>query len=115
MRLLVCGSRDWTDINRLWATLDPLIPAIDVVIEGGARGADLMAAAWANHRGIAVERYPADWKAYGKAAGYKRNEQMLAEGRPDLVIAFPLGESRGTWMMVRLARGAGVPVLVVPA
>ena len=79
-----------------------------VVIHGGARGADISADVCALAFGIDVEVYPADWAKHGKAAGPIRNAQMLREGRPDAVLAFPGG--RGTADMVRRAKRAGVPV-----
>jgi predicted Rossmann-fold nucleotide-binding protein len=42
-----------------------------------------------------------------------RNRQMLTEGRPDLVVAFPGG--KGTANMVALARKAGVEIVEVQA
>jgi hypothetical protein len=51
----------------------------------------------------------ADWKRFGRAAGPMRNERMLKEGRPDLVIAFP-GRT-GTAGMKALAREAGVMII----
>jgi len=111
MRVLVCGGRDFSDRTLLKATLDHLAPS--VVISGGARGADALAAEWAeatgwNVGGVHLEEFPADWTAHGKAAGPIRNQQMLDEGKPDLVVAFPGG--RGTADMVRRARAAGVEV-----
>ena len=61
-----------------------------------------------------VETYPADWDRHGKSAGPIRNRQMLAEGHPDLVVAFPDTVSRGTWDMIGAARHAGVKVWVMP-
>jgi hypothetical protein len=55
--------------------------------------------------------YPADWAKHGRAASPIRNQQMLDEGRPNLVVAFPGG--RGTADMVRRARSAGVEVIEV--
>ena len=55
--------------------------------------------------------YPADWKANAKAAGPIRNAEMLADFKPDTVIAFPGG--RGTADMVRKAKAAGVRVIEV--
>jgi hypothetical protein len=52
--------------------------------------------------------FPANWKQYGKSAGYRRNTQMLEEGKPDIVIAFPGG--RGTEMMCEIAETAGITV-----
>ncbi|MEM9912925.1 MAG: hypothetical protein AAF922_19365 [Pseudomonadota bacterium] len=45
----------------------------------------------------------------GRAAGPIRNKEMLDEGCPDLVVAFPGG--RGTANMVKQAQAAGVEVL----
>jgi hypothetical protein len=120
MRLLVCGSRTWTDQARLWQVLDQVVTEHGdgqvVLIEGDARGADRLAGQLARERGWRLERYPADWTRQGKAAGFRRNTRMLQQGRPDLVVAFtvgPLAESRGTADMVRRAQEAGVPVHLV--
>lgn len=112
-RVLFCGSRDWTNERRIGFALDMLRPR--VVIEGEARGADLLARKQAELRGIEVLPFPAKWKEYGKAAGPIRNKQMLDEGKPDLVVAFhaSLGESKGTADMVARARKAGIPVQVI--
>jgi hypothetical protein len=120
MRLLVCGSRTWTDQARLRQVLDQVVSEHDdgqvTVTEGDARGADRLAGQLARERGWRLERYPADWTREGRAAGFRRNARMLREGRPDLVVAFtvgPLAESRGTADMVRRAQEAGVPVQVI--
>jgi len=120
MRLLVCGSRTWTDRARLWQVLDQVVTDHGdgqvTVIEGDARGADRLAGRLARERGWRLERYPADWSGEGRAAGFRRNARMLRQGRPDLVVAFtvgPLAESRGTADMVRRTRAAGVPVQVI--
>ena len=81
------------------------------IIEGGAKGADKLAREWAASRGIPVRTFKADWRRYGRGAGPQRNEQMLDEGKPDLVVAFPGGS--GTASMMRLARAAGVRVQAV--
>jgi hypothetical protein len=111
MRVLVCGSRNWQDLETIFRGLRDLGP-IEVVIEGEAPGADRLAAQAAHRLGITVLRFPADWDRYGKAAGPIRNQQMLDEGRPDLVLAYPLPDSRGTWDMVRRAVAAGIEVRV---
>lgn len=120
-RVLVCGSRDYSDRKTLWAALDAFhaTHGIATLIEGEAAGADSLAAFWwGTHgvsEGIAIERYPADWATYGRAAGPIRNRQMLTEGRPDVVLAFPEGKlsrSRGTLDMVTQARKAGVRTVV---
>lgn len=100
-------------IDRVYAVLNKLHreAGIGCLIEGGALGADRLAQDWANGTGIPVETYEADWENQGSFAGPARNARMLAEGRPDLVIAFPGG--RGTADMMRKARKAGVEVIEI--
>lgn len=112
MRVLITGSREWADVATMCEEFCKL-PDDTVVIHGGARGADAMADRMARGEHMAVEVYPADWKAHGKAAGPIRNQKMLDEGKPDLVLAFPTPKSRGTWDMVRRAKSAGVEVRVI--
>lgn len=111
MRVLVCGGRYYNDYTRLSNTLRDY--DIDVLIHGAASGADSLADFYGKNDNLIIQRYPADWKKYGRSAGYKRNAQMLEEGKPDLVIAFPGG--KGTAMMIDIARKAGVEVVVVEA
>lgn len=119
MRILVTGSRTFADEQMVWDTLRGLDKPggeITCIIEGGAKGADSFGATWAWANKRSHEQYNAEWDVYGKAAGAKRNQQMLVLGEPDRVIAFvdkPLGESRGTHDMVVRARKAGLPVMVV--
>lgn len=118
MRVLVCGSRDYLNRDELFALLDSVHAEhkIDVIIEGEARGADTLARMWAEQNNVTVEAYPADWKHYGKAAGPIRNKQMLDEGNPDWVYAFPSGrlsESRGTRNMVEQAYRRGFPITTI--
>ena len=79
------------------------------IIAGGARGADSLAVEWAKSRGIPFQEFPANWSLHGrKAAGPKRNQQMLDENNIFLVIAFPGGS--GTADMVARAQKAGIHV-----
>lgn len=112
-RILVCGGRDFTDQERAFKILDQSLKTFKEVhlIQGGASGADLCAKNWALSRGIEFTEYPAEWDKYGKRAGYIRNTQMLNEGKPDIVVAFPGG--KGTQMMINLAKAANVHVIEV--
>lgn len=115
MRVLVCGGRDYFDKARLFDVLDYYhreAGGFDCIIHGNAFGADSLADQWAKERGIEPLPFPADWVLYGRAAGPRRNEQMLRDGKPEVVIAFPGG--RGTANMIGQARAAGVPVLEIP-
>ena len=110
-RVLVCGGREYVDYQRLWNMLDAFHRAykIGVLIHGGARGADTLAGGWAAARKIQTSVFYANWAKWGKTAGFVRNQTMLDEGKPDVVVAFPGGT--GTADMVRRATQAGVTVL----
>ncbi len=114
-RVLVCGGRDFRDWNRLLTVLDHYhaINPFSLIIHGAARGADHMAGEWAVTRFVPVEEYPANWDRDGRTAGPIRNGQMLREGKPTVVIAFPGGS--GTAHMKHIAASAGIPVLEIPA
>lgn len=113
MRVLVCGGRDYRDASKLAEVLSDLHRkhSFSCVIAGAASGADKMAEKWANASGIETDIYPANWWGEGRSAGPRRNAKMLAEGKPDLVVAFPGG--RGTADMTSRAKSAGVRVIEV--
>lgn len=114
MRVLICGSRNWVLYGPILERVRALDPDTDVVIEGGQRGADLLARQAALECEIPFFEFPAQWKRTGRSAGPKRNARMLRDGEPDLVIAFheDPGLGTGTADMVRKANLAGVPVEV---
>lgn len=112
MRVLVCGGRDYKNRDRVDQVLNYLPKKDLVIIQGNAPGADYLAKEWARENGVQCESYPADWQQYGRKAGYIRNKQMLEEGKPDLVIAFPGGA--GTNMMTSLSMNAGIQTLRIP-
>jgi predicted Rossmann-fold nucleotide-binding protein len=111
-RVLVCGGRDYADRAAVYASLDSLHAehGFTLLIAGGARGADTLAAQWAQDRGIPTQVYMAEWESLGRKAGPIRNLRMLEEGKPDLVVAFPGG--KGTANMVAQARAASVRVFI---
>lgn len=115
MKVLVCGGRNFYDWRRLEAILDlyrdgPEKTKPTLIIHGAASGADSLAGQWATYNGIKVETYPAEWKVHGRAAGGIRNQLMLDQGKPELVIAFPGGN--GTADMVNRAKAAGAGIVV---
>jgi hypothetical protein len=110
VRVLVCGGRDFDNPDWLSCSLGELSRGAGwtVVIEGGARGADRQAREWALANGLDVQTFEADWHVHGRRAGPIRNQRMLEEGQPDLVVAFPGGH--GTANMVRQAEARGILV-----
>ena len=116
MKILVCGSRNWSDSVAIYAILRIVAQAYDgiTVIHGDARGADRIAAKAAKRLGLQIKAFPADWDRYGKSAGPIRNQAML-EAKPKWVFAFttrfPL--TPGTRDMVTRAEAAGIKTTVV--
>jgi hypothetical protein len=110
-RVLVCGSRHWSDYEAIKAAIIRANPSL--IIHGGATGADSLAGNAAQYLRIPVRVFPAAWLTYGKSAGFRRNCEMLRHGQPDLVLAFARGslaQSKGTSHMVAIARRAGIPI-----
>lgn len=112
MRLIVAGSRGFSDYQLLSCRLDYFLQnQTDVeIVSGTARGADQLGEQYAKERGYPIKRFPANWEL-GKQAGYLRNKEM-AEYATHLV-AFWDGKSRGTKHMIDLARECGLKCRVV--
>lgn len=113
-RIIVCGSRGWTDREAIRSFLTEQDREHEhvVVVHGAAPGADRIAGEEAKRLGLKVEEHPAQWAMHGRRAGLLRNERMLALGCTR-VVAFWDGESRGTEHMIRKAREAHAWVTVV--
>lgn len=121
MKVIISGSRAITN----YAIIERAIAASGftptLIIEGGQRtldyatgeivgGADYFAFLWAMRNRVPHQKIAADWKLYRKAAGPLRNREMAQAG--DVLIAIPVGESRGTRNMILAMRLVGKPVFV---
>ena len=111
MKLIIAGSRTFTNYQLLCQTLAPERPRITQVITGGARGADALGKRWAWSKQVPWKGFKADWERFGKSAGMRRNHQMAQAG--DMLIAFWDGQSVGTAHMVQCMRQLGKPVVVI--
>ncbi|MFI9618075.1 SLOG family protein [[Kitasatospora] papulosa] len=128
-RILVTGSRDWSDMSFVYQALAQAvqgIPADTITVVHGAcpTGADAMAHRWARAFGASSEPHPAQWRLgrrFNRAAGPQRNAAMVRLGA-DLCRAFiracsrrdcrypdPHG-SHGATQCADLAKAAGIPV-----
>ena len=88
-RLLVCGSRGITDKDWIFSQIESYwyehlaCYSDPIMIEGAARGVDLIAKAYAVENDWKVEEYPADWEKHGRGAGYIRNDIMVKAAEAD--------------------------------
>jgi YspA, cpYpsA-related SLOG family len=108
--ILVCGSRDFRNVSLVVAVVREFDPET-IVVAGGARGPDIIAAKIAWERGLHVAEVRALWERYGKRAGPLRNRAMLRL-KPTHVVAFWDGSSSGTRDMISLANAADIPVSI---
>jgi hypothetical protein len=96
--------------GNVWATLDKVLDRVAdmVLVHGGdGKGADRLAAAWAERRKIPQVAFGLD-RRLGSRAGFRRNEQMLSLN-PRYLVAFP-----GNGVLERLviqAKAKGVHVV----
>lgn len=124
VRIIVAGSRDYKDYATLADVLDKLIEKLNTqvidkseieIVSGGCRGADELGERYAKESCIKCVIFPADWGKYGRSAGPFRNNQMAeyaASADRGILVAFPIGESRGTRNMIDIARQRGLEVEV---
>ncbi len=108
MRVVVFGGRDFGNLgNKKKSTEENLLEYQWImkcltdfaktvksplhIITGMATGVDLVAYEFALNNKLTWSEYPANWNRYGRGAGFKRNKQMIVEGKPDIGLAFPGG------------------------
>jgi len=140
MKAIIAGSRDITDFNfvhkcildtilklhqerfktiktdskeelnkRVWEGVN----IITEVVSGTAKGVDRLGENWALENQLNITRFPADWDKYGKKAGYIRNKQMADyTGKEGILIAIWDGKSRGTKMMIDIAKKKGIRAFI---
>lgn len=115
-KLIVAGGRDFNDYALLHESIMKVVHELpdDLVVSivsGMARGADMLAAHFADETGTTLHEFPADWEGQGKAAGFVRNTDManFADG----LLAFWDGKSKGTAHMIRTMENRRKPVHVV--
>jgi len=116
MHIIIVGCRDFNDYSVLEKEIldhiGKFIGKIEIeIISGGASGADALGERFAQEHNLPLKVVPADWKTYGRSAGFLRNEQMARMA--GTLIAFWDGKSRGTKDMIDTAKIIGLRVKVV--
>jgi hypothetical protein len=128
LRVLITGSRDWSDriaihsaLRKEWWRADS--PPDAVLIHGGSQGADVIAAALWEESNLPVERHLPNYDLYGIAAPLLRNQEMVALGA-DVLLAFvmpcrkrdhrrwPPHSSHGSTNTIHLAKTAGIRTVI---
>ena len=114
-RVVIAGCRNYTNYDEAKAYIDHCLSRMReentiIIVSGGASGADAIGERYANENGFEIERYPADWKTYGRSAGPRRNKQMAEVS--DYVICFWDEKSRGTKSMIAYAKKYDKPVRI---
>lgn len=126
MRVLICGSRTFDENERvypnpigvpMWRWLDnELLETLSMyqrngyeieIVSGAAKGADSYGAKFAKRYSFKLTEFPAQWRTYGKSAGYKRNMEMIEycdKANSSIVVAIWDGESKGTLHTIHLAK-----------
>ena len=110
-RIAFTGGHACNDVTRIWDVLDKVRAkhAGMVLLHGGSpKGAELIAAKWADHRVVAQVAFKPDWARHKNAAPFKRNDAML-ETLPIGVVVFPgSGISQN---LADKARKLGIPLM----
>jgi hypothetical protein len=109
-KVVVTGGLDYNDHHLIWDRLDKVLakhPDMVLLHGGSPKGAEFIAARWADHRKAPQIAFKPDWTKHAKAAPFRRNDTML-ETLPIGVMVFP-----GTGIQENLAdkaRKLGIPV-----
>jgi hypothetical protein len=110
-KVALTGGTDFNDHRLIWGKLDQVrtkYPDMVLLHGGSPKGAELIAAKWAEARGVTQVAFKPDWTKHAKAAPFKRNDAML-DVLPVGVLVFP-----GTGIQENLADKAkklGIPVM----
>jgi hypothetical protein len=90
-RIAFTGGPECNAVDAIWSALDRVHakhPDMVLLHGGGPRGAERIAACWADARQVAQIVFKPDWTRWRNAAPFKRNDQLL-EALPIGVVVFP--------------------------
>lgn len=133
MKVLVSGSRSITDyehvrqafiLSGIWKAHKRNIEVVCGMAvswkwkdDPAAGGVDHLAYDFALRNGLKVHEFHADWKKYGKGAGYIRNADMgkFTKRHNGMILAVWDGKSSGTRQMIDWARDNSLPGFIYRA
>ncbi|WP_298069831.1 SLOG family protein [uncultured Mailhella sp.] len=104
MNIAIIGSRNFSDYSFMKNSILNIVKIedIDYVVSGGAKGADTLGELFAKEYNLKTMIFKPEWKRYGKAAGVIRNTEIVKNA--DIIMAFPMGSSKGTYDSIHKAR-----------
>lgn len=110
-KVIIAGSRTIKDYLLVKSIILESKFKIDEVVCGEANGVDSLGKRWAQENNIPIQSFPADWKIYGRAAGYIRNGQMANYGNHLILIwTGDIKSSPGSRNMLKLAQEKGLTI-----
>lgn len=112
MKLAIVGSRTFNDYDLLVKFIGKHYDTSEItaIISGAARGADSLGMRYAIDNGYEFIEFPAEWKKYGKRAGFIRNVDIIKNC--DECVCFWDGQSHGTKHDIELCEKMNKPYKV---
>ncbi|NWG70299.1 MAG: DUF2493 domain-containing protein [Parvularculaceae bacterium] len=110
-KIAFAGGPDCNDVAAIWAALDRVRakhPDMVLLHGGTPRGAEKIASVWADHRKVAQIVFRPDWTRHGKAAPFRRNDELL-NALPIGLVVFP--GSGVTDNLADKAKRLGIPLM----
>ena len=113
MKLAIVGSREFENYDLLCAEVAKIreTQKIELIVSGGAKGADTLAKKYAALNHIPLMEFLPDYERFGRGAPLQRNTLIVQNA--DWVLAFVTASSKGTWDTIRKAQKALKKVIIV--
>lgn len=111
LKLAIIGSRTFDNYELLYKELEKYKERINLVVSGGAKGADYLGEVWARENNIKTLIFYPDWDKFGKRAGFIRNEDIIKNC--DCCLAFWDGVSNGTKHSLSLCEEYNKPYKII--
>lgn len=115
MKAAVIGSRTFNDFSMVEKTMNEYKQnnnvEYELIISGGARGADSLGEEYANKYNVPKLILKPDWKKHKKAAGFIRNKNIIDNA--EIVFAFWDGKSKGTQHAMQLTKQQHKTLIVI--